>query len=100
MLAVPRFAEPAYPAAISTTELRLTVSREKASPVSNYMRLWSCRHCGRSNTTEIEETGTAQCAHCSRRTSIQPSRSRGGESVRLQSEFARPKTPRAETMPR
>jgi hypothetical protein len=48
----------------------------------NDRRTWSCRNCGRSNTTEIHADGTVECAFCSRTMRIQPSRSRGGESSR------------------
>ncbi len=42
------------------------------------LRTWKCRHCGRSNTTEVGLDGTAGCGACAKRTQVQPSRIRNG----------------------
>ncbi len=42
------------------------------------LRRWKCIHCSRSNETLIGVDGTGQCTHCTHKTSVQPSRLRGG----------------------
>jgi len=46
------------------------------------LRKWSCRHCGRSNSTVLAANGRARCDFCANETSVQPSRRRGGETQR------------------
>ncbi len=42
------------------------------------LRVWKCRHCGCSNSTEVGLDGTSECLTCSNRTQVQPSRIRNG----------------------
>ena len=49
--------------------------------MSNSLRTWKCRNCGRANSTEVALNGTAKCAHCSDLMLIQPSRIRGGVTL-------------------
>jgi len=42
------------------------------------LRVWKCRHCGCSNTTEVGLDGTGTCGTCSKATQVQPSRIRNG----------------------
>jgi hypothetical protein len=46
--------------------------------MENALRRWKCRDCNRANETVIALDGTAKCEHCTRRTSVQPSRVRNG----------------------
>jgi DNA-directed RNA polymerase subunit RPC12/RpoP len=59
--------------------------------MANDRRTWTCRNCGRSNTTDIHVDGTVECAYCFRRMSIQPSRSRAAENARPLSHLPRVK---------
>jgi hypothetical protein len=38
------------------------------------LKIWNCTHCGRDNRTVVALDGTAKCALCAERMSIQPSR--------------------------
>jgi len=46
--------------------------------MNNALRVWKCRHCGCSNSTEVALDGTAACGTCAKRTEVQPSRLRNG----------------------
>ena len=42
------------------------------------LRVWKCRHCGYSNSTEVGLDGAGACTTCGNHTQVQPSRIRDG----------------------
>jgi hypothetical protein len=67
--------------------------RERGDSMNSALRVWKCRHCGCSNTTEVGLDGTSECGTCAKRTQVQPSRIRNG--VVLPASYpTKPPTPR------